>query len=108
MRDRMAQQGAFRLVDLLQAVHTTTPTERLRVTEPFLALWQDAVGSAYAAPDSRLLDLLIVSRAIAARAGGPEGEPYRREALFNTVRLSARLGEGFPGGALPELWREGP
>src|SRR5205807_505916 len=74
-RHPMDSLDAPRLADLLRIAYAATPTYSRPVTGEFLEMWQDAAGGAYAAPAARLLDLLILNRAIAARAEGPEGEP---------------------------------
>lgn len=71
----------------------------------FRALWSSLLDQAYEAPASQVLDLLILNREVAVLAPLPAAQEIRRQALANTARLSARLGELPPRGGAEALER---
>lgn len=101
--------GASPLRDLLLQVWATcealvVPSSPEAVT--FRELWRSELDRAYEASNAEVLDLLILNREVAALAPLPVAEETHRQALANTARLLARLGEPLPKASLAAL--EGP
>lgn len=66
----------------------------------FRRLWHGLLDRAYAAPATQVLDLLILNREVVALAPQPVAGGIRQQALANTARLTARLGEPLPESGL--------
>jgi hypothetical protein len=94
-----------RLHHLLQQVAATCPDLDSPGSEAavrFRQVWKTHIDCAYSAPADRLVDLLVLNREVAALAPPTAGD-YRFQALGNTARLCARLGEPLPEAGMNAL-----